>query len=267
MPEITKFTGRLGEIRTIMIGNEPWFVAKDIAEILGYSETSKMNRRLDDDEQTIRPFRASGSSMQTNMTIINESGLYNAIFGSKKPEAKEFRKWITGEVLPQIRKTGSYFVPTKKEDPIIDPDKMLPTTKAKIIFKDLLDVANLLRVPKHLGEVEAVKQTRMMTDIDFGGFLLAAPSQNLIENKEKALEPADLGTVLGIVGSNRKRGMAINSFLLHIGFQTKKDGLWAPTKKGSPFASSHQWVMGNKNGYNWKWNVEKIKELWTAPSE
>ena len=107
--EITLFENPdFGEIRTIVENGEPWFVAKDVAEILGYSETAMMTRRLDEDEKTNLPFRQSGSNYQTNLTVINESGLYNAVLGSKKPEAKAFKKWVTSEVLPSIRKHGGY---------------------------------------------------------------------------------------------------------------------------------------------------------------
>ncbi len=98
-----------GNIRTLVHENgEPWFVAKDIADSLGYLSAEKMTRRLDDDEKTTIPFRGTGSNYQTNMVIINESGFYNAVIGSKKPEAKAFRKWVTSEVLPSIRKHGVY---------------------------------------------------------------------------------------------------------------------------------------------------------------
>ncbi len=85
-----------------MKDGEPWFVAKDISGILGYSETSKMLRRLDDDEmQKIAPPKmGDANSMVREIAIINESGLYNAVLGSSKPNAREFRKWVTGEVLP-----------------------------------------------------------------------------------------------------------------------------------------------------------------------
>ena len=76
-----------------------------------------MTRRLDDDEKTTLPFRGTGSNYQTNITIINESGLYNAVLGSTKPNAKRFRKWVTGEVLPSIRKTGKYAVATTMPSP------------------------------------------------------------------------------------------------------------------------------------------------------
>ena len=82
-----------------MKDGEPWFVAKDVAEILGYSETNRMTSRLDEDEISKRQSTDS-VGRRTEIIIINESGLYNAILRSTKPNAREFRKWVTGEVLP-----------------------------------------------------------------------------------------------------------------------------------------------------------------------
>lgn len=120
--ELTFFRFEEMELRSILIENEPYFVAKDVAEILGYSETAMMTRRLDSDEKTNLPFQQSGSNYQTNLTVINESGLYNVIIGSNKPEAKKFKKWVTSEVLPSIRKTGGYLAPTID---FTDPDNIM----------------------------------------------------------------------------------------------------------------------------------------------
>ena len=99
------------QVRTVIQDGEPWFVAKDVAEILEYANPSKMYARLDEDEKTTIPFREDGSNYQTNIVIINESGLYEAVLGSEKPEAKDFKKWVKTEVLPSIRKTGTYIAP------------------------------------------------------------------------------------------------------------------------------------------------------------
>lgn len=101
------------EIRGGLLKDKPYFVAMDIARALEYSETAMMLRRLDDDEiMELSADLAGGFSKHaSNIKIINESGLYNAILGSKKPQAKAFKKWITSEVLPSIRKQGYYLTP------------------------------------------------------------------------------------------------------------------------------------------------------------
>lgn len=96
-----------GDIRTVTINNEPWFVGKDVAEALGYSEPrSAVSKKIDEADRGVAEMETP--SGKQNMTIINESGLYALIFGSKLESAKRFKHWVTSEVLPAIRKTGSY---------------------------------------------------------------------------------------------------------------------------------------------------------------
>ena len=99
-----------GDIRTVTINNEPWFVGKDVAVSLGYKDTSDaLKKHVADEDKLTRCFADSGQNRQ--MYIINESGLYALIFGSKLESAKRFKHWATSEVLPTIRKTGSYQKP------------------------------------------------------------------------------------------------------------------------------------------------------------
>lgn len=96
-----------GEIRIVNISGEPWFVGKDVADALGYSDTDKAIRtHVDDEDKLTRQIGGSGQSRA--MTIINESGVYSLIFSSKLERAKEFKRWVTSEVLPSIRKNGGY---------------------------------------------------------------------------------------------------------------------------------------------------------------
>ena len=111
------------EIRGGLIDGEPYFVAMDIAKALGYSDTQAMTRRLDDDE--VSTYTDNSSGQVRHIKIINESGLYNAILGSKKPEAKQFKKWVTSEVLPSIRKHGAYLTPEKIEEVLLNPDTII----------------------------------------------------------------------------------------------------------------------------------------------
>lgn len=106
---IKTFTNKeFGTVRTIVKDGEPWFVGKDVAEILGYTKArNAIARHVDDDDKNDAPFQGVLGGKQT-MTIINESGLYSLILGSKLPKAKTFKRWVTSEVLPTIRKTGGY---------------------------------------------------------------------------------------------------------------------------------------------------------------
>lgn len=110
MNEMQVFNYKSSQVRTMEINNEPWFVLKDVCAVLDLGSAHKVSERLDEDERNQIPLTDSlGRKQET--TIINESGLYNVILRSDKPEAKPFRKWVTSEVLPSIRKTGGYALP------------------------------------------------------------------------------------------------------------------------------------------------------------
>lgn len=102
--QIIPFDYQNHEVRSLLINDEPWFVAKDVCDILDLENPSMVVSRLDEDEVT--KFNLGGLSGETN--IVSESGLYSLTLGSKKPEAKPFKRWITHDVIPAIRKTGSY---------------------------------------------------------------------------------------------------------------------------------------------------------------
>ena len=110
--EIQQFDFRGASLRTLTDkAGEPWFVAKDVCDILGHSNVSMALDRLDDDERSKFNLGRQG---ETN--IVNEAGLYVLVLGSRKPEAHEFKRWVTHEVLPQIRRTGGYIPTTDAED-------------------------------------------------------------------------------------------------------------------------------------------------------
>lgn len=111
MADLTVFAFESSAIRVVVIDAEPWFVATDVAKLLGYRDAPNMVRMLDADEAAthILSIRSQdGVEQDREVAIINGSGLYACILKSRKPEAKPFRKWVTAEVLPQIRKTGAY---------------------------------------------------------------------------------------------------------------------------------------------------------------
>lgn len=109
-----------GDIRTVSIDNEPWFVGKDVAQVLGYSDTkSALADHVDrEDRQIIQKGQIATLDIPNRgMTIINESGLYSLILSSKLPNAKEFKRWVTSEVLPSIRKHGGYIAGQQELSP------------------------------------------------------------------------------------------------------------------------------------------------------
>lgn len=112
-PEVTVFKNlvhpEFGELRTVEIDGEPWFVGKDVAVALGYKKPENaIANHVSDEDKTSTLIQGSGSNYKSKATIINESGLYSLILSSKLPSAKDFKHWVTSEVLPSIRKNGAY---------------------------------------------------------------------------------------------------------------------------------------------------------------
>lgn len=133
-------------IRTEVVNNEPWFVAKDICDALGLQDVSMTVKRLDDDEKLVQTVFVSGQNRE--IWTVNESGLYGLIFQSRKSEAKAFRKWVTNVVLPSIRRTGSYSS-TGIQTPLEEPSKKLPSPKHRPFFENWQNC-----VSPHLSERE-----------------------------------------------------------------------------------------------------------------
>lgn len=123
-----------GEIRTVTIDNEPWFVAADVCNALELSNPSMVISRLDEDERTKLSLGRQGEA-----NVVNEYGLYNLVLGSRKPEAKQFKRWITHEVIPQIRKAG-YYMPDLSA---LSPELQLMNAMVSQINKDALQIAKL----------------------------------------------------------------------------------------------------------------------------
>ena len=123
---------QFGEIRAVDIDGEPWFVGKDIAQVLGYGDTDQaLRRHVDDEDKLTRQINGSGQSRA--MTFINESGLYSLILSSKLPTAKVFKRWVTSQVLPSIRKHGGYIAGQEG----LPPDQLM--AKALLVAQKTMD--------------------------------------------------------------------------------------------------------------------------------
>lgn len=123
-PQVSLFNFCGSDVRVLERGGEPWFVLSDVCTSIGIDNTRNVKTRLNsDDVNTVRI--TDGIRGNPNRTIINESGLYNVIFMSRKPEAQDFKRWVTNEVLPSIRKHGAYMTPQKIEDVLTSPDTII----------------------------------------------------------------------------------------------------------------------------------------------
>lgn len=129
-----------GEIRTVTVNNEPWFVGKDVADILGYQNGSRdINRHVDEEDKLTERIVLSGQNRE--VIVINESGLYSLILSSKLPTAKKFKHWVTAEVLPTIRKTGGY---VSNDDMFINTYLPFADDQTKLLFKSTLETVKKL---------------------------------------------------------------------------------------------------------------------------
>lgn len=129
MNELTIFRNeKFGEMRTITKDEEIWFVGKDVAEILGYSNPNEAIQDHVDSEDKLNSKTLSSFNMnlgQRGGWLINESGLYSLVLSSKLPSAKEFKRWVTSEILPSIRRHGAYMTPETIEDVLLNPDTII----------------------------------------------------------------------------------------------------------------------------------------------
>ena len=132
MSEITVFeNNQFGEIRTLSVDGEPWFVAGDVCRALGIGDTQSALRRLDEDEKGKDSIRTPGGNQE--LLIVSESGLYSLVLGSRKPEAKLFKRWITHEVIPAIRKTGVYAAnPLSQAEMLLEQAKLMVKQERRV---------------------------------------------------------------------------------------------------------------------------------------
>lgn len=153
MNDLQVFMFDNSEVRAVLMNNEPWFVLKDLCDILGVQNVTDVAKRLEEDERTRLNLGRQG---ETNM--VNESGLYTVILRSDKPQAKRFRKWVTSEVLPTIRKHGAYMTNQTLEQALTSPDFLIKLAtelkeeqerrKALEIRNSALLVENQIMIPK-----------------------------------------------------------------------------------------------------------------------
>lgn len=224
MNQMIPFKYEQNEIRVIQDKQgEPWWVAKDVCEVLGISTHRDAIQKLDDDERG--SFKVDTLGGQQEMSIISESGLYTLILRSNKPEAKPFRKWVTSEVLPAIRKTGTYQAPNAR------PITLVPLAKE---FRAALSIARVIGFEGNQAILSANRAVKKITSFDC---LELMDAQKLIcEIQELTLTASDTGNRLGGIS-----GQQVNKMLQEKGLQdsfrdTKNRLYWSPTEKGKPFA-------------------------------
>lgn len=167
MNDILVFHYKSSEVRTVELNGEPWFALKDVCAVLGISNHKMTAQRLDEDEVSLTDLTDS-MGRQQETTVINESGLYNVILRSDKPEAKPFRKWVTSEVLPSIRKHGAYMTPQKIEEVLLNPDTII--SLAQQLKEEKAKTAKLAPAAKYARNFLLASGGRLVSSIakDYG---------------------------------------------------------------------------------------------------
>ena len=206
MNEIFDFHGQ--EVRAVTIDNEPYFVGKDIADILGYQRADNAIRNhVDEEDKLTHRFSASGQNR--NMTIINESGLYSLILSSKLPQAKEFKRWVTSEVLPTIRKNGMYATDELLDNPdfaIATLQKLkeereakkqleaqIEADRPKVIFSDAVSASHTSILVGEFAKIMRqngadIGQNRMFAWLRENGYLISRKGSDRNMPTQKSME-------------------------------------------------------------------------------
>lgn len=191
-----------GDVRTVEKDGNIWFVGKDVAEALGYARTADaVKAHIDADDKGVCVLPTPGGRQET--TIINESGLYSLVLSSKLPSAKVFKRWITSEVIPSIRKTGSYNKPSKQ-----------PTTQQEQRAKAMLLNAQSrqCKLWLRLAETTDLPDYKHICQQKAAEVLAGSPVLPMQTAEKKTLSATEIGKILGITA--HKVGMLANKFAL-----------------------------------------------------
>ena len=254
MNEISIFKNpTFGEVRTLTINNEPWFVGKDVAEVLGYTNPSKaLADHVDADDKLNNETLLSLG--QRGGWIINESGLYALIFGSKLETAKAFKRWVTSEVLPAIRKTGYYQMPA--------PVQAFPAGSLAAAISDIGDTAAAIEKVFAVKHGMAMATASAMVEAEYG--IDTKPLKYLMppEQYPGYMNPTEIGRKLGGL-----RAVTINKMLAELGFQHKEGSPWRLDEAGREYGEEKPFTNHGHSGYTIAWNDLILKVLKLAIDE
>ena len=254
MSDITLFNFEGSQVRVVLDGKgEPWFVAKDIATAFEHTDVSVMVSRLDDEERGTNSACTPGGTQ--DVLTISESGLYAIILTSRKPNAKRFKRWVTSEVLPSIRKTGSY---SQNAVPA-----MSQRTQQDVERQTILEFTAfaLKHVPTIRPEMALACTARALTSTGLMTKTAHEEMRNMLSvdwDKAPSLTPTQIGEKLGGV-----KPTLVNKMLEARGLQKKRGKKWEPTEEGKEHAGavSYQSEHGEHKGIQLKWAPEVVDLL------
>lgn len=205
MNEVQLFNFESHEVRSLLLNNEPWFVGKDVAEALGYSKArNAIANHIDSEDKKDAPIQGTLGGVQ-EMTVINESGLYSLVLSSKLPSAKKFKRWVTSEVLPALRKTGQYQVKElsgselmakaliEAQSVLAAKDKVIEEMKPKVVFADAVATSHTSILVGELAKILKqngidMGQKRLFAWLREKGYLIKRQGTDYNMPTQKAME-------------------------------------------------------------------------------
>ena len=205
MNEVQLFNFESHEVRSLLLNNEPWFVGKDVAEALGYSKArNAIATHIDSEDKKDAPIQGTLGGVQ-EMTVINESGLYSLVLSSKLPSAKKFKRWVTSEVLPALRKTGQYQVKElsgselmakaliEAQSVLAAKDKQIEQMKPKVVFADAVATSHTSILVGELAKILKqngidMGQKRLFAWLREKGYLIKRQGTDYNMPTQKAME-------------------------------------------------------------------------------
>lgn len=208
MNEVQLFNFENHEVRSLLLNNEPWFVGKDVADVLGYSNSRKaLNDHVDAEDKEVLTSRNVTLENIPNrgITVVNESGLYSLILSSKLPSAKKFKRWVTSEVLPALRKTGQYQVKElsgqelmakaliEAQSVLAAKDKQIEEMKPKVVFADAVATSHTSILVGELAKILKqngidMGQKRLFAWLREKGYLIKRQGTDYNMPTQKAME-------------------------------------------------------------------------------
>ena len=206
MNEVQLFNFENHEVRSLLINSEPWFVGRDVAEVLGYKKPENaIANHVDDDDKTTTLIQGIGSNYKSKTMIINESGLYCLVLSSKLPSAKKFKRWVTSEVLPVLRKTGQYQVKElsgqelmakaliEAQSVLAAKDKQIEEMKPKALFADAVATSHTSILVGELAKILKqngidMGQKRLFAWLREKGYLIKRQGTDYNMPTQKAME-------------------------------------------------------------------------------
>lgn len=206
MNEVQLFNFENHEVRSLLINSEPWFIGKDVAEILGYSNPrDAISKHVDSEDKNSVAIRDGITRGNPNQTVINESGLYCLVLSSKLPSAKKFKRWVTSEVLPALRKTGQYQVKElsgselmaraliEAQNVLAAKDKQIEEMKPKVVFADAVATSHTSILVGELAKILKqngidMGQKRLFAWLRENGFLIKRKGTDYNMPTQKAMD-------------------------------------------------------------------------------